>query len=170
MELLTGALSVLTTTLALIMPFSKKMSTVLIFNLVINGLVGVNYLLTESYSGLLICVAAIVCLVINYFFTSRGRDIPVYIVVLEGVLFLGANLAVFAYWYDILAIIASLLFVLLIAQKTTKYYRVVHIANSLVWLPYDFLSGSYANLFTHSVLTIAIFVSMIINDRKKGTA
>ena len=71
---------------------------------------------------------------------------------------------------DVLTLIASLLFVLCIAQNTTKYYRLLYIGNCLIWIPYDILAGAWGNFFTHTVLTIAIFVSIIMNDRKKKKA
>ena len=170
MEFLTGTLSVAATTLGLIEPFFKKMKTVLLFKFLVNGLVCANYLLTSSISGALICAVAILCLFINYGYTSKNRNIPTWIVVLHSVIFLAANLLTFAHWYDVLTLIASLLFVLCIAQNTTKYYRLLYIGNCLIWIPYDILAGAWGNFFTHTVLTIAIFVSIIMNDRKKEKA
>jgi hypothetical protein len=167
MEILIGFLSITSTILALIEPFSKNMKTVLVFNFLVNAMVGVNYLLSQSYSGALICGVAILCLGINYYFTSREQKIPRWAVAVEAVIFLAANLLTFAYLYDVLALIASLLFVLYIAQTSTKYYRLIYIANSLIWIPYDFFAKSYGNLFTHVVLAIAILVSILVRDRKK---
>jgi hypothetical protein len=168
MDFLSGALSVAATTLGLIEPFFKKMKTVLLFKFLVNGLVCANYLLAgDGYSGALICAVAIFCLTINYFFTSKGKEIPVWVVVFHSVIFLAANLLTFTYWYDVFTLIASLLFVLCIAQKTTKFYRLLYIGNCLVWIPYDILAGAWGNLFTHTVLSIAIFISIAINDRKK---
>ena len=168
MEFLTGMLSVAATTLGLIEPFSKKMKTVLIYKFLVNSLVGINYLLTKSYSGALICAVAILCLGINYVFTSKEREIPLRVVILHSVMFLVANLVTFAHIYDVLALVASLLFVLCIAQKSTKHYRLLYIGNSLIWIPYDILSQSYGNLFTHVVLALAILISIIIRDRMKS--
>lgn len=167
MEFLIGFLSVTSTILALIEPFSKNMKTVLIFNFLVNAMVGFNYLFSSSYSGALICASAILCLGINFYFTSRELPIPRWVIVVEAVIFLAANLVTFAYLYDVLALIASLLFVLYIAQTTTKYYRLLYIANSLIWIPYDFFAKSYGNLFTHVVLAIAIFISILVRDSRK---
>ncbi|MBE6958743.1 MAG: YgjV family protein [Ruminococcaceae bacterium] len=169
MELLSGALSVAATTLGLIEPFFKKMKTVLLFKFLVNGLVCVNYLLAgDGYSGALICAVAILCLFINYGYTSRDKEIPLWVVIVHSVIFLGANLLTFAHWYDVFTLIASLLFVLCIAQKTTKFYRLLYIGNCLIWIPYDILAAAWGNLFTHTVLSIAILVSIILNDRKKA--
>ena len=168
MEILTGSLSVSATTLALIEPFSKKMRTVLIFKFLVNGLVGINYLISQSLSGALICAAAILCLGVNYFFTSKDKEIPRWVVVFHSVVFLAVNLLTFAHWYDVLALIASMFFVLCIVQKSTKFYRLIYIGNALIWIPYDMLAKSYGNLFTHVVLAIAILISIFVRDGKKA--
>ena len=132
MEIIQAVISIAATIEGLVEPFFKKMRTVLLFNLLGNALVGVNYLLTKSYSGAIICGVAILGLCINYYFTSRDKKIPVGAIIFHALAFLAANLITFTYWYDIWAMIASLLFVLSIAQNSTKYYRLLYISNSLV--------------------------------------
>ncbi len=170
MDKIIAVLAVVSTALCLIEPFFKKMKMVLIISSLVNALVGISYLLTDSYSGAMICAAAIVCLSINYFITSRDKAIPLWAIVLESMIFLAANVVTFRHLYDVLAVIASLLFVLSIAQKTTKYYRLVYIANTLIWIPYDILAKSKGNLFTHVILAIAIIASIIVRDVKKQKA
>ena len=174
MDILVAVVSVLSTVLALIEPFSKNMKTALLINSVVNALVGVNYLLEDAVggmSGAVICAVAIICLAINFTFTSKGKAIPTWVVILNAAIFVVANLVTFMmagfHLYDILALIACLLFVLQTAQKSTKFYRLIYICNSLIWIPYDIFSGSDGNLFTHSVLAVAILVSIIVRDVKK---
>ena len=168
MEIIQAIISLGATVEGLVEPFFKKMRTVLLFNLLGNALVGVNYLLTKSYSGAIICGVAILGLCINYYFTSRDKKIPLGAIIFHAVAFLAANLITFTYWYDVFAMIASLLFVLSIAQDSTKYYRLLYISNSLVWIGYDIFAKSWGNLFTHSVLFVAIFISIIVRDGKKS--
>lgn len=167
MQVASYALSLVATVLGLIEPFGKKMKTVLIFNLLGNVLVGISYFLVAGYSGGFICAVAVVELIINYTFTSKDKKIPVWIIVLNACLFIAVNLITFTYWYDLFALLASLLFVLSIAQSTAKFYRVLYILNSLVWIAYDILAGAYGNLFTHVVLFIAILIAIVIRDVKK---
>jgi len=161
----------------LVEPFFKKMTTVLIFNLLGNALVGINYFVpylvglkeeVTGISGAITCGIAILCLCVNYCFTSRNKKIPLWVIAIHAVVFLGANLVTFANWYDIFAMVAALLFVLSIAQDSTKYYRLLYISNSLVWIIYDVLAGAWENLATHSVLFVAIFISILIRDGKKA--
>lgn len=167
-SIISAIISIAATVEGLIEPFFKKMKTVLIFNLIGNALVGINYLITKSYSGAIICAVAILGLCVNYIFTSRDKKIPVWVICLHAMLFLAANLITFAHIYDILALVASLLFVLSIAQNSTKYYRLLYISNSLVWIGYDIFAKSWGNLFTHGVLFVAIFISILVRDGKKA--
>ena len=73
----------------------------------------------------------------------------------------------FAHWYDVFALGAALMFVLSIAQDTTKHYRVLYSINSLLWIIYDILAGAWENLATHSILFLALIISIVIRDVKK---
>ena len=121
----------------------------------------------SGISGAVTCGIAIVCLCINYAFTSRGKKIPKWVVAIHAVLFLAANLLTVAHWYDVFALGAALMFVLSIAQETTKFYRLLYFGNSLLWIIYDVLAGAWENLLTHSILFLALLISIMIRDVKK---
>jgi len=170
------AVTVATTVEGLVEPFFKRMTTVLIFNLLGNALVGLNYFIpywvraaeqVEGVSGAITCGVAVLCLTVNYLFTSREKKVPMWMILIQTVVFLAANLLTFSHTYDILALIAAMLFVLSIAQDTTKYYRLLYISNSLVWIGYDIFAKAWPNLVTHSILCIAIFISILVRDGKK---
>ena len=158
--------SLVATVLGLIEPFGKKMKTILTLNFLGNFLVASSYLLVFQKSGALICFTACVQVLINYFFDAKGKKLPVWLVIVHAITFLAVNLITFSHWYDILALAAAMLFVLSVAQSSAKYYRVLYVSNSLVWIGYDFLAGAYGNLVTHIVLFIATGIAIIIRDRK----
>lgn len=167
MEILSYCLSFTSTVLGLFEPFSKKMKTVLCLNFIGNVLVGLSYLCVAKYSGSAICFTAAVQLLINYCFTAREKKVPMGLVVLHAVVFLAVNIVTFAVWYDIFALLAALLFVLSVAQHTPRIYRVIYIANSILWIAYDVLAKAYGNLFTHVVLSIAIALAIWFRDMRK---
>ena len=144
--------------------FCKKMKTILLLNCAGNLLVGINYLFSESYSGSTICLVAAVGVIINYTFTYKDKAIPKWVIGLHTAAFLGVNLLTFTVWYDIFALAASMLFVLSVAQNSAKYYRILFISNSLVWILYDVLAGAYANLLTHAVLAAATLSAILYRD------
>ena len=165
MEILSYILSSVATVLGLLEPFNKKMKHILIFNFLGNLLVGISYLLVSSYSGAVICGVALLQLMINYTYTSNNKAIPIFIIIIHGVSFVGINMLIFRMWYDILALIASLLFVLSVAQEKTKHYRLLYGLNSMSWIAYDLLAGAYGNLSTHIILFIATSIAIFMRDK-----
>ena len=166
MALLSYIASLTATVLGFLEPFGKKMKTILLLNFLGNLLVGISYLLVSVYSGTAICLTACVQVLINYTFDARGRKLPTWLVVLEAAVFLVVNVLVFAHWYDILALAAAMLFVVSVAQNDAKYYRVLYMSNSMVWIVYDLLAGAYGNLFTHVVLFLATMTAILLRDIK----
>ena len=159
--------SMIATVLGLIEPFGKKMKTILTFNFLGNLLVGLSYLMVEQKSGALICFTACVQVLINYTFDAHGKKLPLWLIIVHALVFLAVNILTFAAWFDIFALVAAMLFVLSVAQNSTKYYRVLYVSNSLVWIAYDFLAKAYGNLVTHIVLFIATGIAIIIRDKRK---
>ena len=159
--------SMIATVLGLIEPFGKKMKTILTFNFLGNLLVGLSYLMVSQKSVALICFTACVQVLINYTFDARGKKLPLWLIIVHAVVFLAVNILTFTAWFDIFALIAAMLFVLSVAQNSAKYYRVLYVSNSLVWIAYDFLAKAYGNLVTHIVLFIATGIAIIIRDKRK---
>ena len=158
--------SFIATVLGLIEPFGKKMKTILTLNFLGNLLVGISYLFVSGYSGAAICFTACVQVLINYSFDAKQKKLPLWLIIIHAVIFLAVNIITFAHWYDIIALAAAMLFVLSVAQSSAKYYRVLYVTNSFLWIFYDFLAGAYGNLLTHIVLFIATMVAIYIRDRK----
>ncbi len=166
MEMLSYIASFISTILGLCEPFGKKMKTILIYNFLGNFLVGLSYMFVSTFSGAAICFVACLQVAINYFFDARGKKLPVWLVVVHAVVFLVVNLITFAHWYDVLALLAALTFVLSVAQSNAKHYRLLYITNSFLWIVYDILAKAYGNLFTHTALFIGIGIAIYIRNRK----
>ena len=167
MQILSYSITLITTVMGLLEPFCKKMRTILLLNLTGNVLVGLNYLFSESYSGTAICWVAAAGVFVNYQFTSKEKTIPRWIIALHTVAFLCVNLLTFHAWFDALALVASILFVLSVAQSSAKYYRILFISNSTVWILYDALAGAHANLITHVILAVATLGAILYRDHFK---
>jgi len=130
-------------------------------------LIGASYLFTpEGINGAVSSFIGGAQAIINYFFNSRGKRIPIWLVSVYVLLFFGINLAVLESATGILAVLASLCFVGSISAKNGKGYRIWQIVNSSLWICYDILSHSFGPLLTHSVLFSFTVVGMLINDRK----
>lgn len=164
METVSYILSLIATILGLCEPFGKKMQTILMFNFAGNLLVGVSYFLVSGYSGAAICAVACIQVFVNYIYDVKNIKLPKTLVGTYAIAFLAVNLLTFKAWYDILSLIAAMLFVLSVAQSESKHYRVLYFLNSTVWIFYDFLTGAYGNLITHIVLFVATLIAILIRD------
>lgn len=160
--------SFVATVLGLIEPFGKNMKAIFIFNFSGNFLVGLSYFFVEepALTGALICCVACCQVIINFAFETKKKPLPMWLIILHAVAFTAVNLLVFAAWYDVLALLASLLFVLSLAQTNASNYRIYYFLNSGLWIVYDFLAKAYGNLFTHGALFIATLIAIFIRDRK----
>lgn len=160
-------LSIIATVMGLIEPFNKKMKTILIFNFMGNLLVGLSYLFVGGYSGAALCGVGCVQVFINYNFDRKNIKVPMWLLGVYAAAFLAVNLISFAHWYDVLSLLAAMMFVLYAAQSEARYYRIFYMTNSLLWIGYDFIAGAYGNLATHIILFISTMTAIIIRDRKK---
>lgn len=168
MEIISYTASFIATVLGLCEPFGKKMKTILTFNFLGNLLVGASYHLTSGISGAAICYVACIQVLINYMFDAKGKKVPMWLIAVHAVVFIGLNVLTFKVWYDILALIAAMLFVLSVAQDSSKHYRLLYFTNSAVWIFYDILAGATGNFVTHVVLTAATFGAIILRDKNKS--
>lgn len=167
MEQISYVFSFIATILGLCEPFGKKMKYILTLNFLGNLLVALSYVLVGSINGCAICSVACIQVMINYLYDKKGVKLPKWLVIVHLVSFITVNIATFVAWYDFFALIASIIFVLSVAQTSAKFYRLYYITNSLTWILYDLFSKSYGNLFTHSILSVSIFIAIFIRDFKQ---
>ena len=133
-------------------------------------LVGSSYLFTSlGINGAVSSFIGAGQAVINYFFGIKDKKIPMWLIVLYAVVFLGVNLAVIESPIGIIALMASLCFVGSICAKNGKWYRIWQVINSSLWISYDVLSGSMGPFVTHFVLLCFTLTGMLINDYKKDS-
>lgn len=149
----------------------QNMRKILFFVFCGNILVGVSYLLGGSgLNGAASCFLGGVQSIINYFFESKNKPVPKWLVAVYGLSFVVLNLWVGGFsLLGILAITATLAFVMCIGQKNGKKYRFWTIVNMVLWCIYDVLSKSYSVLASHVPQLLFAVIGMIIYDRKKKT-
>ena len=173
MELLAFILSTLGTVCICTASFLKGKNMLVILPLVFstNALLATSYILTGAYNGAVSCTIGAVQILINYFFFERkNKDIPLWLIGIYAAAFIAINLMVFSQLVDVLAILATMAFILSICQKTGKMYRLWTFFNSALWITYDFITHSYGPLSTHIILFISLLCGMFLHDRKKKTA
>jgi hypothetical protein len=147
----------------------EKMKWTLALVLVANASVGLSYLLGGAgLNGSAACFFGAIQAFINYFFDSKNKPIPKWLVAIYIVAIIALNIWVAGgvTWLGLLIIVASITFVMGIIQKNGKMFRVWSLSNSFLWCVYDLLVKEYDIFTTHLVLLIFAVVGMIIHDRK----
>lgn len=149
----------------------NKMKIILFLVFCGNVLSATSYLLGESgINGAASCYLGGVQAIINYFFDSKEKKIPKWLIVIYALSFVCINLLVGDYKDPLVyvAIAATLTFVMCIGQSNGAKYRFWTLFNNALWLLYDILSESWEVLVTvHIPLVIFTVVGMFMHDRKK---
>ena len=169
MESLAFILSILGTICICVPPLLKGKSMKLILLLVFsaNALVATSYLLTGAYNGAASCFVGAAQSIINYFFDKKNKKLPIWLIVIYALAFIGVNLWVFKQIFDLVAMIASLTFIMCVGQKSGRKYRVWTFINTALWITYDLLMGSYGPLVTHLILLGTVISGFIMHDIRK---
>lgn len=149
----------------------EKMKTILFLVFCGNVLVATSYLVGGSgINGAAACYLGALQTLINYFFESKNKPLPAWLIVCYALAIVVLNIWVAGgvSMLGILVIIASLTFIMCIGQKSGAKYRFWTIINITLWCAYDILSASYSALVTHIPLLTFTVVGMLIHDRKKS--
>lgn len=147
----------------------EKMKQILFLVSCANIFVATSYLVGgQGINGAAACYLGAVQTIINYFFDSKNKKIPNWLISIYAISIVSLNIWVAGgiTALGILVIVASLCFVLCINQKNGAKYRIWSFINISLWCIYDVLSGSFSALITHSPQLIFLIAGMIIHDKK----
>ena len=147
----------------------KNMKAILFLVCCANFLVATGYLLGGSgINGAASCFLGGIQSIVNYFFESKEKPLPRWLIAIYAVSFVAVNIAVGGFApIVIFAIVACLSFIMGIVQKNGAKYRFWIIVNTCLWILYDIVSKSYGALTSHIPLLIFTVAGMIIHDRKQ---
>lgn len=148
----------------------SKIKTILFLVFCGNVLVATSYLIGGAgMNGAAACYLGGAQTLINYFFNSKNKPLPRWLIAIYVVSIIGLNL-----WVaggvsapGLLVIVASLTFVMCIGQENGARYRFWTLINMLLWCLYDILSQSFSVLPTHAVQLAFVVFGMLLYDRKK---
>lgn len=147
----------------------EKMKRILFFVFCGNFLVATSYLIGGSgINGAASCYLGAVMTITNYFFDSKNKPIPKWLIAIYAVAIIVLNILVAGgvSWLGMLVIIASLTFVLCIGQENGAKYRFWTMINMILWCLYDILTCSYNVLITHVPQLAFAVIGMFVHDRK----
>lgn len=148
----------------------RNMKAILFLVFMANALVATSYLVGGSgINGAISCYIGSAQTIINYFFECKNKPLPKWLIIIYCVAFVAINLIIGGVnLLCLLAIAASLTFVMCIGQKSGAKYRIWTIINMILWISYDLFSKSFGALLTHVPQFVFTVAGMIIHDRKEN--
>lgn len=146
----------------------KNMTGILLCVFLANAFVGISYVITGAFNGAGSCFLGAVQTVINYFFDRKNKKLPTWLIVIYALSFAIVNLLVFDSILDIIALLATLAFVMSIAQNSGPKFRIWALLNASLWATYDVCSLSFGPLVTHGIQTLTAISGIVIHDFRKG--
>ena len=158
-------ISVVTTLLAIVALQGKKMTFILIFQLILNALVVFQFYLSNNLSASYICALAIVQVIVLYPYQKRQKSFPVAVTVCFMVGYVALSLLAYTALYDLLTSAAACMFALSVVQKRPAVSRVFSLLNGTLWLVFDLLASAYTSLPVHITIFVAAVISIIRLDR-----
>lgn len=164
------ALSLLSTACVILTSYIRGIKKILFLMAMGNLSIALGYFLDESYSGAISCLIGAATAIISGLYDAKGRNVPIFMVCIYAVAFIVANLFTFTAWYSSIALIASVVYVLSVVQKSGKFYRVWTIINLLLWAAYDIFAAAYGSLTSHTIMILFILSGIIldkIRDKKE---
>ncbi len=148
----------------------ERMKTILFLVFCGNALVGTSYLIDGSgINGAAALYLGALQTLINYFFNSKNKPLPKWLIAIYAVAIITLNIWVAGCVtpLGVLVIVASLTFIFCIGQSEGAGYRFWTIVNMLLWCLYDTLAGVYSALVSHGLLLVFTVGAMLWHDRKK---
>ncbi len=146
----------------------KNMIIILMLLVFGNLFTALSYLCVGNYNGSISCFVGLASALINFFFSIKGKKIPVFLTAIYALAFIGVNLVGFIFPNSIFAIFACLCCVMSMVQPNGKMFRIWMVANNLFWCCHDVLAKTYQPLAIHLILLTFAIAGMIIHDIKKS--
>ena len=160
-------ISIIAGILAIIMMQLKNMKSILFFEILVNLIGSLNYLLLGGNSGAVISALAIVQTVVMYIFTVKKREPHISIIILFILAYVCGsvyNIISLATPIEILPALAAVCFALSVIQKKPSVFRIWGTLNPLFWLPYDIITKSYVMFLVHFGIFSSSLIAMIRHD------
>ncbi len=154
----------LSTIAALMSMQFKDMRLVLICQIICNGTGAVSYLLTPEggLSGSGIYAIAILQSLVFFILRCKKINEPQYIAYIFAAAYLTCSVFTYQKPLDVVPALAALTCAFGVAQKNASFYRLLILANGIIWLIYDLLLPASITMAVSHIITIASAVLGIV--------
>ncbi len=144
--------------------YIKDVKKILILLATANIAIALSYLFKGNYNGAVSCAIGAATAIVSGIYDMKGKDIPLFVSVLYGVVFTVANLCAWEDWLKTgIVIVASLMFAVSTVQKSGKMYRIWTTGNIVLWISYDIISKAGGPLVSHLINFVFMMSGMIID-------
>lgn len=154
--------------LSVISMLSKNITGALIFQMLANLTIAINFGLVDGLSGSIVCIIGTVQTLVMFLIRRKEKEPTQWLLGVFLVMYMAAAVIMYSKWFDILSGIAAVTFAVAVMQKKPSMYRAIMFINSCLWIVFDFCAGAYTAIITHGVIMISVIVGMIKNDLKKN--
>ena len=160
-----GTLMLIVNVLAMQMKDKKN----IIFMLLLANLFAVfNFIFLKGYSGAMICGFAIIQTIINNCYENKGKKLPFLLLMIFIIISIALGLLTFKNIIDILPILCSVLYCLIIVQSKERIIRILSLINIILWLIYDFYYQAYVGAISDILVAASTLIGMYRFDFKKN--
>ncbi len=144
----------------------KEMKAIVIGQCVSNFFILLTYALGDGLSGAAVCaVATVHTFLIYWLYQKKNMAIPVWFVALFVVVYLICSVFTYEGVIDIIPTTAAVLFAVSVVQSKSWKYRIIILANSILWIAYDLIiSAPIPMLITHYIAVISVVVGIVRLD------
>ena len=158
---------VICTVFSLCIAHFKKVSHILIGEILLNFTFIINYALLGGWSGVCTSGIATVQALIISLFNKKNQKFPIWLSVAFVGLYGLVVIITFETFKDIFPFIGATLFTIAICQKKPFYYRLLKLTLGTMWLVYDLCMLSFGSVTTRLLSISSYVIAIIRNDIRK---
>ena len=147
----------------------KNKRTVLLFFIIGNSCVATALGLLNAKSGMILQTIFVIETIINYFWEKNHDKYPPWLILIYLILPVIILLLNFKTPWDILIIIASIVFPLALLSKDLKL-RLLNLLSILLWIPYNFRFDAIVGAIACIIFAIMNIIAIIRLDIKRDVS
>ena len=132
-----------------------------------NGLGALSYILLDGFSGCAIYLVAFVQAMVYFFFRSKHKKAPIIIAIIFVLAYIICSVTTYKSSIDLIAGLAALTCALSLIQEKPSIYRMLMLANGILWVVYDVNMCAYTMIISHVATALSAAVGIIRLDLKK---
>jgi hypothetical protein len=121
----------------------------------------IGFILLKAYTGAVICSVSTFEVITTYIFYSGKKKIPLLLRFIFILLQLVGGVLSYQEIFDILPIICAVLYTLSITSRKERNMRSISTINSILWIVYDLIVGSYTGVLSDVTCVLSGVTAMI---------